>query len=280
MGMTTGTTTANTNLPDFSDYRTFLADRLRRLKSADPKFSHRFVNQRMGARSAGWLADMLAGRQRLKPRQVAPIAAVLRLDAREKDLLRALVDLEAADAPDTREAAYGKWLELKGIPAEDVDRDRFHYFERWYYPALRELLLLAPFDGDYAALGARLDPPITARQASEAVGTLKRLGLLNPGAPAPVLVKRPGKTPHWSKILKAYTELSLPAMQKYGKEERDFSSLILSLSPEGLKAAGEEIAALRRRLLAISGRDTGSRRVYQALFQVFPLSQSIEDVNA
>jgi uncharacterized protein (TIGR02147 family) len=265
---------------DFADYRALLADRLRALKAADPKFSHRFVNQRMGARSAGWFADVLAGRQKLKPRHVAPLAALLRLGAHEKDLLRALVDLEAADAPDIREAAYGRWLELKGVSSEEVDRDRFRYFERWYYPAMRELMLLAPFDGDYAALGARLDPPITARQAREAVGTLKRLGLLNPGAPAPVLVKRPGKTPHWSKILKAYTELSLPAMQKYGREQRDFSSLILSLSPEGLKAAGEEIAALRRRLLSIAARDSGPRRVYQGLFQLFPLSQSVEDPHA
>ncbi len=265
---------------EFTDYRALITARLRALKAADPKFSHRFVNQRMGARSAGWFADVMAGRQKLKPRHVAPMAAVLRLDAREKDLLRALVELESADSPEIRESAYSRWLELQGVRAEDVDRDRFRYFERWYYPALRELLLLSPFDGDYAALGARLDPPIGAKQAREAVAMLKRLGLLNPGAPAPVLVKRPGKTPHWSKILKAYTELSVPAMQRYGKEERDFSALMVSLSPEGLKAASEEIAALRRRLLAISGRDTGTRRVYQALFQVFPLSQSVEDSDA
>jgi uncharacterized protein (TIGR02147 family) len=265
---------------DFADYRAFLADRLRRLRAADRKFSHRFVNQRMGARSAGWFADVLAGRQRLKPRHVSPLAALFRLDAREKELLRVLVEMEAADSPEAKSTAHGRWLELKGVAAEDVDRDRFRYFERWYYPVLRELLLLAPFDGDHAALGARIDPPISARQVREAVGTLKRLGLFNPDAPAPVLVKRPGKTPHWSKILKAYTELSLPAMQKYGKEERDFSSLILSLSPGGLKTAGEEIAALRRRLLSIASRDSGSRRVHQCLFQVFPLSQSVEDSHA
>jgi uncharacterized protein (TIGR02147 family) len=189
------------------------------------------------------------------------------------------VDLEAV-APDARIAAYGRWLELKGVATEDMDRDRFRYYERWYYPVLRELLLLAPFDGDYAALGARLEPAISARQAREAVAALKRLGLLNPGAPAPMLVKRPGKTPHWSKILKAYAGLSVPAMQKFGREERDFSSLILSLSSDGLKSAGEEIAALRRRLLAVAARDSGARRVHQCLFQVFPLSRSVEDSGA
>jgi uncharacterized protein (TIGR02147 family) len=269
----------NLNVRDFTSYRAFLADRLRRLKTADARFSHRFVNQKMG---------VLAGRQKLKPRHVSPLAALFRLEPREKELLRILVELEAADAPEDKNTAYGKWLEFQGVAQEDIDRDRFKYFDHWHYPVLRELLLLASntidprekFGGDYAALGARLDPPITARQAKEAVQTLTRLGLLNPGTPAPALVKRPGSTKHWAKILKAYTELALPAMLKYGKVERDFSALTLSFSPEGLKAAGEEIAALRRRLLALSERDAGRNRVFQCLFQVFPVSQSVEDSHA
>jgi uncharacterized protein (TIGR02147 family) len=268
------------SMGEISNYRSFLAARFRALKASDKKFSHRFVNQRVGARSAGWFADVLAGRQRLKPRQVVPMAAVLRLDPRETGLLRALVDMEALDSPEGRGAAHARWLELTGAAAEVVDRDRFRYFERWYYAALRELLLIQPFDGDYASLAARLVPPITARQAREAVGTLQRLGLLNPDAPAPVLVKRPGATPHWRKSMEAALELAKPALTKFTKDERDFSALVLSLSPEGLKAAGEEIATLRRRLLALSERDAGARRVYQGLFQVFPLSQSVEDSHA
>ena len=264
----------------FSDYRAMLAARLRALKAADPKFSHRFVNQRMGARSAGWLADVLAGRQRLKPRQVTPMASVLRLDARERELLRSLVNMEADDSPEGRSSAHARWLELTGVADEAIERDRFRYFERWYYPALRELMLVEPFDGDFAALAAQLDPPITAKQARDAVGALKRLGLLNPDSPAPALVKQPGKTLHWRKSMEAALDLARPALVKYAKDERDFSALILTLSPEGLKAAGEEIATLRRRLLALSRRDAGARRVYQCLFQIFPLSRSMENSHA
>jgi uncharacterized protein (TIGR02147 family) len=268
---------------DFADYRALLADRLKRLKATDAKFSHRFVNQRMGAKSAGWFADIIAGRQRLKARHVSPLAAIFRLDSQEKEFLRVLVDLETADDTESKTEAYAKWLELKGIAQETLDKDRFKYFDRWYYPAMRELLLLKPFDtarGDYAALGASLHPPISAREAKDAVKTLSRLGLFNPGAPAPVLVKRAGRTPHWRKLLTAYMELALPAMEKFGKDERDFSAVVLSLSPEGLKVAAEEIAALRRRLLAIAERDTGAKRVYQGLIQLFPLSQPVENSDA
>ncbi len=273
---------------DFLDYRAFLAERHRALKAVDPKVSHRYINLRVGVRSAGWFADVLAGRQRLKPRHIAPLSSALKLDAREKELLRIFVDMEGAATPEERNSAYERWLGFKGIVQEHLEEDRFKYFERWYLPALRELLLLTGLEGlkgskdDYTALAAQLDPPITPRQARDAVQLLARLGLLNPAAPepAPTLVKRPGKTSHWGKILKAYTELALPAMQKHGKDARDLSGLTLALSPEGLKQAGEEIAALRRRLLALSARDAEKNRVYQCLFQVFPLSQPVEDSHA
>jgi uncharacterized protein (TIGR02147 family) len=266
--------------PDFAGYRALLADHQQRLKAGDTHFSHRFINQKMGARSAGWFADVLAGRQRLKARQVSTLAALFRLEPREKELLRILVDLEAADSAEAQGAAHARWLDFRGVAREEIDRDRFRYFERWYYPALRELLLLSPFDGDYAALGARLDPPISARQTKEGMHTLSRLGLLNPSAPAPVLVKRPGKTPHWRKAMEAAQDRARPALTRFTREERDFSTLVLALSPEGLRLAGEEIAALRRRLLALSARDPGKNRVFQCLFQVFPVSRHVEDPHA
>lgn len=261
---------------DFTDYRSFIADRIRKLKATDRKYSHRYICHQMGISSSGWLADVLAGRQNLKPRQVTPLVAILRLDKREAEIMRALVMLESSESTEMTEAAYAKLQEQRGFKTEQVDRDRYLYFERWYYPVLRELLMLTPFDGDYEALGERLDPPISALQARKALGVLKRLGLLTPGAPSPVLVKKPAKTGHWAKLMKVYGELSQPAMIKYGSTERDFSSLILPLSPEALKQAGEEIAALRKRLLLIAARDRGTPRVYQALFQVFPLTQPVE----
>lgn len=273
-------------LPDISqyaEYAKYLQDAYTARKSRDKKFSHRFINQKMGIQSSGWFGDILAGRQRLKPRHVTPLAAIFKLESRERDFLRALVEMEQACTPEEKTAAYDKWLELKGVRQEKVAKDRFKYFERWYYPALREILSLYSFQGDYADLAAKLHPPIHPRQAKEALALLVRLGLINPGAPAPlpVLVKdSSAKTPHWHKILKAYMQLAGPALQKFGKDERDFSAVTLTMSPEGLKKAGEEITALRKRLLAMSERDRAKNRVYQCLFQVFPVSQNLEAARA
>ncbi len=267
------------DIAGYTDYRKYLQDAYVARKSWDGKFSQRFINQKMGTRSSGWFADVLARRQKLKPHHATQIGTIFKLESRERDFLRVLIELEQASTPEERTAAYDKWFSLKGMREEIVSKDRFKYFEHWYYPALRELLTLKPFQVNYAALSTLLYPPIKPAQAKEAVETLIRLGLVFPGAPSPlpVLVKdSSSKTNHWHKILKSYMQLALPALKKFSKEERNFSSLTLTFSPEGLKKAGDEIAALRSRLLMLSEKDRDRDRVYQCLFQVFPLSLPVE----
>lgn len=263
----------------YAEYQKYLQEAYTSRKSWDAKFSQRFINQKMGVRSSGWFADILARRQKLKPRHAAPLATLFKLDAKEREFLRILIELEHASTPEEKTAAYERWFELKGMQQEKITKDRFKYFERWYYPALRELLTLESFQGDYAALAAKFCPPINPRQAKEAMEVLTRLGVILPGAPSPlpVLVKDSStRTNHWHKILASYMQLAIPALQRFSKEERDFSSLTLAYSPEGLKKAGEEIAALRRRLLMLSEKDRDKNRIYQCLFQVFPLTQTSE----
>ncbi len=266
------------DIRDYSDYRTFLGDRYRSLKAADRRFSHRYLAQKAGAQSSGWFADVLAGRQSLKARYLAPLASALRLEGREREFLQTLLEMENAETAEQRAAAYEKWLHLKGVRQETLRRDQLQYFDHWYYAVLREWLLIQPAEG-LKTLATRLDPPITAREAGHALSVLKRLGLLLPGAP-PVLVKDPTlKSAHWKQLQKDFTRLALSALERFSKEERDFSALTLAFSPEGLKKAGEEISALRKRLLILSERDRDKDRVYQCLFQVFPLSRSAEKKN-
>jgi len=267
------------DISQYTEYAKYLKDAYTARKSWDKKFSQRFINQRMGSQSSGWFADILAGRKKLKFRHGMALAALFKLDSREQEFFRTLIAMNQADSEEEKTVAYNTWLELKGISQEKVAKDRFKYFEHWYYPALRELLAVYPFQGDYAALGAKLFPPITPRQAKEAVALLVRLGLIHPGAPTPLpalLMDTSAKTAYWNKIMKAYMQLALPALKKFDKEERDFSALTLTLSRNSFKKANEEIAALRRRLLSLSAKDKGSNCVYQCLFQIFPISHPVE----
>lgn len=273
-------------IPDiaaYAEYRHYLKDRYMAMKSLDAKFSHRYINAKSGAKSSGWFSDILAGRQKLKSNQARKLAVTFKLNAKEQDFLLVLVEMEKASDPEQRVAAMEKWLALKGPKLETVEKDRFAFFDHWYHLVLREMLGVLPFNGDYAALGAALSPSISAAKTKEALDLLQRLGLILPQvwnrriSDIPVLVKAPaGETIHWNRILKDMMKLAPAALDRYKKEERNFSALTMSLSPEGLKKAGEEIALLRKRLLLIAEKDRAQNRIYQCLFQLFPVTQVLE----
>jgi uncharacterized protein (TIGR02147 family) len=268
---------------DFAEYRKYLRERYRFLKLNDRKFSHRYINGKVGLKSSGWFADILAGRLRLKPAHVRNVASVFKLNPEEQKCLHVLVDLDVAETPEDSASAYERWSQLKGIGRETIGKDRFRIYGRWYFTAFRELMALNPGLRDAKVLAAALNPRITAKQAREAMELLIGLGVVREGAegganiPLPVLVKEPAaRTRHWKKMMASMMKLGRRALDKYDRDERNFSALTLTFSPDGLKKAGEEITALRKRLLYLSEKDKGSDRVYNCLFQVYPVSNPPE----
>ena len=67
-------------------------------------------------------------------------------------------------------------------------------------------------------------------------------------------------------------DLAKQSLERFSEKERDISCVTLALSEEALAEAGEELKALRRRLLERSAKDKRASRVYQLNLQLFPLS--------
>jgi uncharacterized protein (TIGR02147 family) len=273
----------------YTDYRAFLKDAVQALKEKDPKFSQRWVLQRLGLKSSGWLADMLAGRRNLSRTQASVFGQILAMNAREELYFQTLVDYDQAKTLPEKNRCYEKILTFHEIPKDLVDPDRFEYFSHWYIPAIREYLLIEPFKGDVEKLAKRMRPAITVKQATQGIEVLERLGMVKRYAsgelrPSVEHVKKQSQFSapvHYYRYLKAQIELGMGAMETIPKEERDVSAVTLTLSEEGFGVLREELKELRRRMIRLSeeenrkfwqGVDGDSRRVYQAVLQLFPVS--------
>jgi len=273
---------------EYTDYRAFLKDALQALKEKDPKFSQRWVLRRLGMRSSGWLADLLAGRRKLARPRVEAFAQILSLSAREELYFQTLVDYNQARNLPERNRCHEKLLTFHEIPKDLVDPDRFEYFRHWWIPAIREHLLLEPYRGDPGKLARRLRPNITPEQAESAMALLERLGMVKRYAsgelrPSVEHVKKQGQFSapvHYHRYIKAQIELGMGAMESIPKEERDISAVTLTLSEDGFSTLKDELKELRRRMVQLSesenrkfwkGVEGDSRRVYQAVLQLFPV---------
>lgn len=272
----------------YTDYRAWLKDVFQSLKERDPKFSHRFILQRLQVKSSGWLADMLGGRRMLSRTHLLGLSRVLGLSPREELYLETLVDYNQAKTLLEKNRAYEKLLTFHEIPKDIIDADRFEYFSKWYYSAVREYLLIEPFRGDFNRLARRLRPAILPEQARESIDLLEKLGFIKRFAsgeyrPASEHVKKQSafSPVHYYQYLKAQMELGIGAMERIPREERDISAVAVTLSSDSFQAIREEIKALRQKMIQISesenkkfwnGIQGDTRRVYQGVFELFPVT--------
>jgi len=272
----------------YTDYRSYLKDALQDLKERDVKVSQRWIQQRLGVKTSGWLADLLAGRRRLGRAQLDIFCRLLDLSAREELYFQTLVDYVHARGAPQRNRAFEKLATFHEVPRDLIDPDRFEYFSKWYYGAIREWLLVEPYKGDPALLARSLRPAITPAQAKEAIVVLERLGMIKRFAsgemrPSVEHVKKLAHfgPEHYYRYIRAQLELGLDAVERIPKDERDVSALTLVLSEEGFRTFRQELKELRGRMIKLSeeenkkfwnGVEGDSRRVYQAMLQLFPVT--------
>ena len=74
-------------------------------------------------------------------------------------------------------------------------------------------------------------------------------------------------------FMRANIELGFEAFERFPKEERDLSSMTISINPKTLPLIREELAALRKKVLEITNKDPEPKNVYLCNIQLFPATR-------
>jgi uncharacterized protein (TIGR02147 family) len=264
----------------YEDFRQFLGDFYRAYRAVNKGFSHRFISSQLGFASSSWFADLLKGRMNLAGGHLVKLAVLLRLKDREADYFESLVLYNQATSAEEKTHHFRKLLTFKELRTDTVGREKFVFYNQWYYATLRELLFFYDFRGDYASLAKKLCPPIQVRQAREAVRLLLELDFIYKDAqgcfrPRAITLKKDStsKSVHAAAYLTENIALGAQALDRFEKEERHVSALTLSYSTTGYKQALAEIEQLRKRLVALMEKDPEPNAVYQFNIQFFPQSR-------
>jgi uncharacterized protein (TIGR02147 family) len=271
----------------FLDARDFLRQAYQAEKRVNRNFSHRYIAKAMGAGSSSFFKDVVLGKLPLTPARAARFAELFHLPAQEAEYLQTLVLYADADTQAERDRLLKK---LSGAAPQGgqngqavLEASQLEYLKKWHYAAVRELLAFIDFQGDYAALAERLDPPITAVEARDAVQLLLRLRLIRKNAQGRlekadnVIVSgpKPRHDPEDVKpALRANLKLAERALDAYAPAVRPFSYMTLSVSRDTVQYIHERLLAARREILDRVSRDETVDRLYQLNIQLFPLSKA------
>jgi uncharacterized protein (TIGR02147 family) len=269
----------------YSDYRKFLKDQYTLRKSADAKFSYRFIAKEAGFSSSSYFLKIIGGNRDISLDLALRLADVFKLKKNEKEYFELLVQFNQAKTHSEKNHYYEKLGVFRKSKSKVIVQDEFEIFDKWYYVAIREMLAFHPFKGDFQGLGRKLIPSITATEATKAVHLLERLGFIKKNAQGGYqkadLVISTGT--EWQAMSVAgfqlqSLELARRAFENMPREARDISTLTLSISAEVLEQVKARIKKCREEILELSRDERGADRIFQLNLQFFPLSRIDSEV--
>ncbi len=268
---------------DYLDYRLFLRDLYETRRAVDPRFSCRYIAQKVGFRSASYFTQVIKGRVGMTTDMALRFAAFLRLDPKESDYLELLVLHQRSKTVKERRRYLEKLGAFRESKAQLVPPEHFEFFEKWHHTAIRELLYIRPFDGDHKALGKLLHPPLPATKVKESIELLLRLGMARRDGKR--VVRTDGRSTTTGEAVQAVQidqfhastlQLGMRAIEGTPRDRRALSSFTMTLSPEGRKKVEAEIVEFRRRIQAIAHADSGETAVHHLGIQLFPMTREIQ----
>ena len=268
---------------DYQNYRLFLGDFLNYRKQHEKGFSQRDILRKMGITSSGFLSNVLSGRNNLTTTHVAALSKVLKLNKPEVAYFEAMVLFTQAKTIDEKNTYYSRMVKLQKSKFKSLKPGQLSLFAKWHYAVIRELIYFHEFKGDYKALAKMVDPPITPKEAFEAIRELEKIGLIkkeNDG----IYRQKSGivttgdeiRSFHVANFILESLKRAERALDTVPSSERDMSVLTLKLSKQKMREIKTEIQMFRKKLLSMAETDTGQERVFQCNINFFPATKKGE----
>lgn len=266
----------------YTDYRRYLRDQYAEWKLVDRHFSLRRLADDCGFKARDFLMRVMRGERNLSPAGAEKLSAYFGFSEKKSKYFRLLVLFNQARTLAEKEIHYGKLAEIgkHGAP-QKLRRDRFESLSAWRSSALRSLMPVIDFRGDWKSVGRLLDPPVTGKQARDSVALLLRAGLLQRDARGRFSVTERALPPGdevaalaVARFHKAAMDLAKGSLDRHPAAARDISGITMSISQESFRRIKSEIRAFRKKIMAIAGGDSDENLVYQLNLQFFPLTQA------
>jgi uncharacterized protein (TIGR02147 family) len=269
---------------EYIDYRKYLSDWCTHEREVSDSFSFRNFSRAAGLASPSYLKMVIDGKRNISLDTIPGFAKALKLNAEESRFFENLVHFSQARTHKAKNLYYHRLLRNRRFrDANHLSKERYEYFSKWYYAAIREMVALPGFRDDPSWIAKRLRPQVTKAEAKAALALLLRLGLVVRGKDGKIVLSDASVTTsdevnslavanfHKEMIDRARDSLTQPK----GKR-RNISSLTIALSKEKFARIKDRIHEFRKEIRAMIGEGDSPDDVYQINFQLFCLTE-VED---
>lgn len=264
---------------EYDDYRAFLCDYFKAKKSEKPAFSQRYFAQKAGFKAHNFCSLVLQSRRNLSTDSIQKISRTVGLKGKAAAYFETLVYLNQATSIEDKESYFSRLKQIgKNTRFHQVHQKQFFFYEKWYYPVIRELLVMKVWDDDFYALAKAVRPPITTQQACEAVRLLTETGMVQrdsrghyvltdkfvTSAGVPDYIKKKSRR---DVLLKG-----IETIDQIDSEEKYTSYATVSMSKQLYLQVRGILDEARQKILTLVDNDDIGEEVYEVVLQAFPVS--------
>lgn len=279
-------------MPDvfaYLDHRKFLADAFAALQAADGKMSYRAFAKQAGYSSPNLLQLIIAGKRDLSPALLPGTVKVLGLNRQQAEFFADLAAFGQADGFEEKNFHYQRMIRSrKFVAIRPVQKNQFAYFDQWYHPVVRELLIHPECDGTPEWIAGKVYPRITTSQAGQSIELLQSLGLVRRDAETgrwahtEALITTPAEVASLAvgNYHRAVLRLAAESIEAFDPGQRDLRAVTLGVPKGALPALKKRMEEFWRDLLVLADGGHAVEDVVQVNLQLFPLTRGKGEAHA
>jgi uncharacterized protein (TIGR02147 family) len=220
------------------------------------------------------------GQKNITEKSIDKFAKLLSFNKRQTKYFTFLVLFGRAKSDAEVKHYFEELLSFTELNSQRIEADSYEFYKKWYYTAVREILAYYPFSGDYEELAKMVVPPIKTTEVKKAISLLERLGFIKKNKTGRYeLTSRFITTgDEWRSIaIKAFQEdtlqLAIDALTNIPKEDRDISTVTVTLSKKSFEKLREKLKDFRQEVLKIAHQEEEANGAYHVNFQLIPIGK-------
>lgn len=265
----------------YLDYQQFLRDMYVYKKTRIHGFSYRMLSRQAGLKSSNFLKLVMDGKRHIGPTVIPKVSQAFKLPQDESRFFEWLVLFQQARTHDEKKYYYERLMEQNTFSKTvELQRHQYEYFSQWYYVALRELVALKDFCLEPKWINKQLGLKLTQHKINQIYKTLIDLGVLRKNQEGKLeqveakITVHP--TLHHLSLLnfhKTMINKAEQALESQDSDQRDISTLTISLSKVQFEKIRQKIISFRHEIHDLAMQADTKEAVYQFNLQLFSLTE-------
>ncbi len=268
------------------NYREMLADYYE-FRRSQGKYSHRQFLGDADIKGSAFLTKVINGKQKVSLKLAPNIAQAMGLSKGEISYLTTMIRFCNEDRSELRAEYLNTMLQKRSkFPDMKLADKKLKFYQKWYYPVIRELAPLIDFQEDYHLLGRMVIPRLNGDQAFGAIRFLVENGFLRKTDDNRYVQVDPILSTG-DEVISTFVanyhknnlELNVDDVDRFAPEFRDISSLVMAVSEENYGRLKDEIRLFRKRLLAMSAEPQEQTKVCFIGLQLVPRTRNLSELH-